>query len=51
VAVASGWSIQMGTAIRRRVLWEDYDAKGIKPTRKTKLEDFAKEFAEKYHHD
>ena len=37
--------VEMNTAIRSGILWKDYDAKGTKPTGKTKLEDFAKEFA------
>jgi uncharacterized protein YbjT (DUF2867 family) len=37
--------VEMNTAIRTGILWKDYDAKGTKPTGKTKLEDFAKEFA------
>jgi uncharacterized protein YbjT (DUF2867 family) len=38
---------EMGTAIRSRVLWEDYDKH--KPVLgKRKFEEFAKEFAEKY---
>ncbi|HEY4323068.1 MAG TPA: NAD(P)H-binding protein [Mucilaginibacter sp.] len=40
--------VEMGTAIRKGILWEDYDAKNTIPTGKTKLEDFAKEFAEKF---
>ena len=37
--------VEMGTAVRKGILWEDYDAKNTKPTGKIKLEDFAKEFA------
>jgi uncharacterized protein YbjT (DUF2867 family) len=40
--------VEMGTAIRSGILWKDYDAKGTKPTGKIKLEDFAKEFAERW---
>jgi uncharacterized protein YbjT (DUF2867 family) len=40
--------VEMGTAIRNGILWEDYDAKGNKPSGKIKLEDFAKEFAERF---
>jgi len=47
-AEASRLFVQMGTAIRSGILWEDYDAKGTQPTGKTKLEDFAKEFGVAY---
>jgi nucleoside-diphosphate-sugar epimerase len=40
--------VEMGTAIRSGILWNDYDAKGTKATGKTKLEDFAKEFAARF---
>ncbi len=40
--------VEMGTAIRSGILWEDYDAKKTLPTGKIKLEDFAKEFADKF---
>jgi len=40
--------VEMGTAVRSGILWEDYDAKNNKPTGKIKLEEFAKEFAEAY---
>ncbi len=36
--------VEMNAAIRTGILWKDYDAKGTKPSGKTKLEDFAKEF-------
>ena len=37
--------VEMGTAIRNGILWEDYDAKKNVPTGKIKLEEFVKEFA------
>jgi uncharacterized protein YbjT (DUF2867 family) len=37
--------VEMGTAIRSKILWEDYEARGERPAGKIKLEDFAKEFA------
>jgi uncharacterized protein YbjT (DUF2867 family) len=37
--------VEMGTAIRSKKLWEDYEARGEHPAGKIKLEDFAKEFA------
>ncbi|GAA4201499.1 NmrA family NAD(P)-binding protein [Pedobacter jeongneungensis] len=40
--------VEMGTAIRNKVLWEDFKAKGIVPAGKIKLEDFATEFAAVY---
>jgi uncharacterized protein YbjT (DUF2867 family) len=40
--------VEMGTAIRSGILWTDYDAKGNTPTGKIKLEEFAKEFANKF---
>ncbi|WP_316824118.1 NAD(P)H-binding protein [Pedobacter miscanthi] len=40
--------VEMGTAIRSEVLWEDFEAKGIVPAGKIKLEDFATEFAIAY---
>jgi len=40
--------VEMGTAVRSGILWKDYDAKGTKPTGKTKLEDFAKEFGRRF---
>ncbi|MDB5136160.1 MAG: NAD-dependent epimerase/dehydratase family protein [Mucilaginibacter sp.] len=40
--------VEMGTAIRSGILWNDYDAKVTKPTGKTKLEDFTKEFAARF---
>ncbi len=36
---------EMNTALRNGILWTEYDAAGTKPTGKTKLADFAKEFA------
>jgi uncharacterized protein YbjT (DUF2867 family) len=47
-AEVSGKFVEMGTAIRSGILWGDYDAKKTIPTGKTKLEDFAKEFAVVY---
>ncbi|WP_293307414.1 NAD(P)H-binding protein [Pedobacter sp. UBA5917] len=40
--------VEMGTAIRSVVLWEDFEAKGIVPVGKIKLEDFAAQFASAY---
>jgi uncharacterized protein YbjT (DUF2867 family) len=40
--------VEMGTAVRSGILWEDYDAKNNKPNGKIKLEEFAKEFAAAY---
>ncbi|WP_025142794.1 NmrA family NAD(P)-binding protein [Pedobacter jeongneungensis] len=40
--------VEMGTAIRTEVLWEDYNAKKAIPIGKIKLEDFAKQFATVY---
>jgi uncharacterized protein YbjT (DUF2867 family) len=40
--------VEMNIAVRNGILWKDYDAQGNKPTGKIKLEDFAKEFAEKF---
>ncbi len=40
--------VEMGTAIRSEVLWEDFEAKGIVPVGKIKLEDFAAQFAAAY---
>jgi uncharacterized protein YbjT (DUF2867 family) len=40
--------VEMGTATRKGILWEDYDAKKNIPTGKIKLEDFAREFAERF---
>lgn len=40
--------VEMGTAIRTGVLWEDFDAKNIIPEGKIKLEDFALKFAQAY---
>jgi len=40
--------VEMGTAIRSTVLWEDFEAKKITPVGKTKLEDFAVQFALAY---
>jgi len=36
---------EMGAAIRSAILWKDFDATGAKITGKTKLEEFAKQFA------
>lgn len=40
--------VEMGTAIRTEVLWEDYEAKKVTPIGKIKLEDFATQFATVY---
>lgn len=40
--------VEMGTAIRSEVLWEDFDAKGIAPVGQIKLKDFAAQFAVAY---
>lgn len=40
--------VEMGTAIRSGILWEDYDQHRPATQGKIKLEDFAKEFAENY---
>ena len=40
--------VEMGVAVRKGILWEDYDAKHNTPTGKIKLEDFAKEFAQRF---
>ena len=40
--------IEMNGAVRNGILWKDYDTKGNKPTGKTKLEEFAKEFGERF---
>jgi uncharacterized protein YbjT (DUF2867 family) len=40
--------VEMGDAVRTGILWKDYDAKNTTTTGKIKLEDFAKEFAEKF---
>ena len=40
--------IEMNKAVGSGILWKDYDALGNKPTGKIKLEDFAKEFAERF---
>ncbi|QNN40204.1 NAD(P)H-binding protein [Pedobacter roseus] len=40
--------VEMGTAIRTEVLWEDYEAKKVTPIGKIKLEDFAMQFATVY---
>ncbi|HMI01216.1 MAG TPA: NAD(P)H-binding protein [Pedobacter sp.] len=37
--------VEMGTAIRSKKLWEDYEARDEHPAGKIKLEQFAKEFA------
>jgi len=40
--------VEMGTAIKSGVLWEDFDSNNTVPTGKIKLEDFAKKFALEY---
>jgi len=40
--------VEMGTAIRSKILWEDYRSSAIAPTGKTKLEDFAREFSKQF---
>ncbi len=40
--------VEMGTAIRSKVLWEDYRSLNISPTGKIKLEEFAEEFAKQF---
>ena len=40
--------VEMGTAIRSGILWEDFEAKKITPVGKIKLEDFAAQFAAVY---
>lgn len=40
--------IEMNKAVGSGILWKDYDALGNKPTGKIKLEEFAKEFAERF---
>lgn len=40
--------VEMGTAIKSGVLWEDFDSNNTVPTGKIKLEDFAKKFALAY---
>lgn len=40
--------VEMGTAIRSAVLWEDFDLNKVVPEGKTKLEDFAVKFAKAY---
>jgi uncharacterized protein YbjT (DUF2867 family) len=40
--------VEMGTAIRSAVLWEDFESKKITPVGKIKLEDFAAQFALAY---
>jgi len=47
-AEVSGQFVQMGTAVRSGILWADYDAQKTIATGKIKLEDFAREFAEKF---
>jgi uncharacterized protein YbjT (DUF2867 family) len=37
--------VEMGTAIKSRILWEDYESRDEHPAGKIKLEQFAKEFA------
>ncbi|MEO8403755.1 MAG: hypothetical protein ABI480_04150 [Chitinophagaceae bacterium] len=40
--------VEMGNAVKSGILWGDYNATKASVTGKTKLEDFAKEFAENY---
>jgi uncharacterized protein YbjT (DUF2867 family) len=40
--------VEMGTAIRSAVLWEDFESKKITPVGQIKLEDFAAQFALAY---
>ena len=40
--------IEMNTAVGSGILWKDYDAKGTQATGKIKVEEFAKEFAERF---
>ncbi|MES2454137.1 MAG: NAD(P)H-binding protein [Bacteroidota bacterium] len=40
--------VEMGTAIRSKVLWEDYRSLNISPTGKIKLEEFAEKFAKQF---
>ncbi|MBS1599954.1 MAG: NAD(P)H-binding protein [Bacteroidetes bacterium] len=40
--------VEMGTAVRKGILWTDYDQNKPKSYGKTKLEDFANEFAEAF---
>ena len=40
--------IEMNGAVRSGILWKDHDVKGNKPTGKIKLEDFAKEFGDRF---
>lgn len=40
--------VEMGTAIRSAILWEDFDLNKVVPEGKTKLEDFAVKFAAAY---
>jgi uncharacterized protein YbjT (DUF2867 family) len=40
--------VEMGTAIRSAVLWEDFESKKITPVGKIKVEDFAAQFALAY---
>lgn len=40
--------VEMGTAVKSAILWEDYDKHKPAQFGKTKLEDFAAEFAEKF---
>jgi len=47
VEIANNY-VEMGTAIRSAVLWEDFEAKKIAPAGKIKLEDFATQFAAVY---
>jgi hypothetical protein len=37
--------VEMGTAIRSKILWEDYEAKNEHPAGKIRLEEFALDFA------
>ena len=40
--------VEMGTAVRSAILWEDFELQQIVPQGKTKLEDFAIKFAHAY---
>jgi len=40
--------VEMGTAVRNGIIWEDYDLHKPTQSGKVKLEDFAREFAEAY---
>lgn len=40
--------VEMGTAVRSGILWKDFDAQGSVFTGKTNLEEFAKEFGDRF---